>query len=231
MTLSDSKKGSFYRFMYYRTGYRHHITSRQQRTIWLHGLYGRPFRLEYTLQRSARTTFGITIAPGGTVTVHIPERVSTQDAECYIRSQSEWILEHLEHARRIADENPYMQLSKEEREQLRKETAHKLRLVLPVKIRQYQQFLPVSRRPVTRITIREQKTRWGSCSQKGTLSFNWKIGLFPESVMNYVIVHEVCHLCEMNHGSRFWALVASIDPDYKDAQKWLRENGAAMIMF
>ena len=217
--------------MYHRTRYRHRIASREQRKILLHGLYGSPVELEYTLQRSARTTFGITIAPGGAVIVCIPERIRVQDAECYIRSQSEWVLEHLEHARRLASANPYMQLSKVQRESLHNGTAQKLWKILPEKVRDYQQFLPASHRPVTRIAIRDQKTRWGSCSQKGTLSFNWKIGLFPESVMNYVIIHELCHLCEMNHGSRFWALVASVDPDYKDAQKWLRDNGAAMIMF
>jgi predicted metal-dependent hydrolase len=83
-------------------------------------------------------------------------------------------------------------------------------------------------REVTRLTIRDQKTRWGSCTTAGALSFNWRLLLAPEPVLDYVVWHEACHLLEMNHGPRFWALVARHCPGYREPQRWLRRNGAGL---
>ena len=80
-----------------------------------------------------------------------------------------------------------------------------------------------------RITIRNQKTRWGSCSSKGNLNFNCLLMLTPPEVIDYVIVHELCHRKEMNHSARFWTLVASILPDYTEQKRWLREHGGVII--
>ena len=76
-----------------------------------------------------------------------------------------------------------------------------------------------------KITIRDQKTRWGSCSSNGTLSFNYRLMLAPPRVLDYVVVHELCHLTHMNHSTDFWNMVASILPDYKEYRKWLKDNG------
>ena len=76
-----------------------------------------------------------------------------------------------------------------------------------------------------RITIREQKTRWGSCSSAGNLNYNWKLVLMPERVMDYVVIHELAHQKEMNHSARFYAVVAQQMPDYKVWQSWLKEHG------
>lgn len=75
-----------------------------------------------------------------------------------------------------------------------------------------------------RITIRNQKTRWGSCSKKGNLNFNYKIALLKENQADYIIVHELCHLREFNHGERFWDLVEKTIPDYKELRKSLKYN-------
>lgn len=75
------------------------------------------------------------------------------------------------------------------------------------------------------ITIRNQKTRWGSCSSRGTLSFNWRLMLAPPRILDYVVVHELCHLIHMNHSADFWREVERILPDYKESRKWLKENG------
>jgi predicted metal-dependent hydrolase len=81
-----------------------------------------------------------------------------------------------------------------------------------------------------RLTIRGQRTRWGSCSPTGALSFNWRLLLAPEPVLDYVIWHEVCHLEVMDHSASFWALVARRCPDYRDQVRWLRRYGATLIL-
>ena len=80
-----------------------------------------------------------------------------------------------------------------------------------------------------RITIRSQHTLWGSCSSKGNLNFNCLLMLTPPEVLDYVVVHELCHRKEMNHSARFWAEVEHVLSDYEIRRKWLRENGTALI--
>jgi len=76
-----------------------------------------------------------------------------------------------------------------------------------------------------RIVLKEQKTCWGSCSSKQNLNFNWKLMLMPPEIMDYVIIHELSHLLEMNHSKNFWKVVENMLPDYKIHRKWLKENG------
>ncbi len=83
----------------------------------------------------------------------------------------------------------------------------------------------------TRITIRDQSTRWGSCSSTGVLSFSWRLILAPPFVLDYVAAHEVAHLEEMNHGPRFWKLVNDRLPGHKKAQTWLKQNGAELHFY
>ena len=79
-----------------------------------------------------------------------------------------------------------------------------------------------------RVTIRNQATRWGSCSRRGTLSFNWRLVLCPPFVMEYLIYHELAHLREMNHSVKFWRLVGTLCPLYREAEAWLRTNGGSL---
>lgn len=79
--------------------------------------------------------------------------------------------------------------------------------------------------PVNRITIRSQKTRWGSCSSKGNLNFNWRLLMAPAEILDYVVVHELCHLLYLNHSRQFWQAVGNILPDYPKRRSWLKANG------
>jgi predicted metal-dependent hydrolase len=83
-------------------------------------------------------------------------------------------------------------------------------------------------REVARVTIRDQRTRWGSCSSTGALSFSWRLVLAPEEVLDYVVWHEACHLRHMDHSPRFWGLVAQHCPGYEAPRRWLREHGATL---
>jgi len=75
-----------------------------------------------------------------------------------------------------------------------------------------------------RVTMRDQKSRWGSCSRLGNLNFNWRLIMAPIEIIDYVVIHELCHIKEMNHSPRYWALVAQTLPEHKKARKWLKEN-------
>ena len=81
------------------------------------------------------------------------------------------------------------------------------------------------------IRIKDQKSRWGSCSSKRNMNFNWRLLMAPEPVCDYVIIHELCHLVHMNHSADFWNLVESICPDYRQYKKWLREKGKQLYPF
>lgn len=81
-----------------------------------------------------------------------------------------------------------------------------------------------------RVFFRNQKTRWGSCSSKRNLNFNWRLVLAPLDILDYVVVHELCHLEQMNHSKAFWNLVAEQAPDYKKRRKWLKENQHLLSM-
>jgi predicted metal-dependent hydrolase len=85
-------------------------------------------------------------------------------------------------------------------------------------------------RPHTTLAIRNQRTRWGSCSSTGAMSFNWRLMLAPEPVLDYVIWHEACHLVVMDHSNRFWSLVERHLPGYREPRRWLRQNGAALVL-
>jgi predicted metal-dependent hydrolase len=82
--------------------------------------------------------------------------------------------------------------------------------------------------PYTKLSIRSQRTRWASCSSSGAMSFNWRLLLAPEEILDYVVEHEVAHLAIHDHSERFWALLGSRCPDYAEHERWLRRNGQTL---
>lgn len=112
-------------------------------------------------------------------------------------------------------------------EKLNPDLLHNLALVdIPQRVRM---FAPIVGVEYGRITIRMQKSRWGSCSSKGNLNFNCLLMAMPEEVRDYVVVHELCHRKQMNHSDKFWAEVEKVLPDYKVSRKWLRDNGEEIM--
>ena len=80
-----------------------------------------------------------------------------------------------------------------------------------------------------KVTIRGQRSRWGSCSRKGNLNFNWKLMMAPETIIDYVVIHELAHLQQMNHSKKFWQIVAANCPEWRNRKKWLRNNEALLV--
>ena len=175
--------------------------------------------IPYTLVRSDRKTISIVIKPTGEVEVRCPKRCSKRDVEAFLVSKAAWIQGHLE---KIAERPAVAVLSEAERKALAKQAAQ----ILPSKVRRFAAEIGVS---YDRITIRSQRTRWGSCSAKGNLNFNCLLMLCPEEVMDYVVVHELCHRKELNHSPRFWAEMAKHCPDYVRCRNWLKEKGGSLI--
>ncbi|NOZ41585.1 MAG: M48 family metallopeptidase [Alphaproteobacteria bacterium] len=91
-------------------------------------------------------------------------------------------------------------------------------------------FSPTLGHRPARITIRDSKSRWGSCSHKKNLSFSWRLILAPDDILRYVVAHEMAHLGEMNHGPAFWALVENLFPDWKTARRWLKSDGNKLML-
>jgi len=83
----------------------------------------------------------------------------------------------------------------------------------------------------TRVTIRDQSTRWGSCSKAGALSFNWRLVVAPSAILTYVVVHELCHRIRHDHSTEFWAAVAAARPTYKEERDWLAEHGPELLAY
>jgi predicted metal-dependent hydrolase len=82
----------------------------------------------------------------------------------------------------------------------------------------------------TKLTVRDQRTRWGSCSSSGAMSFNWRLLLAPDAVLEYVVRHEACHLAVMDHSPRFWGLMGGVMPGYELPRRWLRDHGATLVL-
>lgn len=172
----------------------------------------------YQIIKSNRKTIAIQIKPDGQVVVRCPKRMRIEEARRFAESKADWIEKHLA-KRPPHDVAKYAPKEIEQlREQARKLVAERVRYYAPIIGVTYGQ-----------IAIRTQHTRWGSCSSKGNLNFNCLLALVPPEVLDYVVVHELCHRKELNHSARFWNEVEQILPDYKVRRKWLKEHGAAFI--
>ena len=174
--------------------------------------------------RSQRHTLSISVRPGKVILAKAPLRYPNYQILRFVEEKRDWIekqfqkLESRENARK---EQPPLSM---EDIRLLALTAKK---VLPERVRYYAKEIGVT---YGRITIRNQKSRWGSCSAQGNLNFNCLLMLAPPEVMDYVVIHELCHRLEMNHSAKFWAHVGRYMPDYAQKRKWLKEEGSLLMM-
>ena len=180
-------------------------------------------KLEYTVIRSNRRTIGLEVKPDGQVIVRVPIRLPDSEICKFVHKHEEWIQKHQEIARQRLEERPPVEkLTMQEIQELADQAVK----VIPQRVAYYAPKIGVD---YGRITIRNQKTRWGSCSANGNLNFNCLLMLTPSEVIDSVVVHELCHRKEMNHSERFYAEVLRVFPDYWKWNRWLKENGGQLM--
>ena len=174
-----------------------------------------------TVIRSSHRTIALQVRPSGEVIVRAPLRMPEAEIRRFIESRQGWIEKQRKRFREEAAPAlpPY---TPEDTRRLADEAAR----VIPERVRH---FAPIAGVTYGRITIRNQKSKWGSCSAQGNLNFNCLLTDAPPEVLDYVVVHELCHRLHMDHSPAFWAEVARVLPDYRKGRQWLKENGPALI--
>jgi predicted metal-dependent hydrolase len=214
--------------------------------------------LEYTIRRSPRARrIRVKVDPYDGVEVVLPQRATKREAQAAIKELRPWIDKRLQEANAAKQRLqsppgtvPFLGAHLRLRQEANRTRAHRNHdeLIVPstdttralerwYRIQARNEIAPrlanathALGKPHTSLAIRSQRTRWGSCSSTGAMSFNWRLLLAPEPVLDYVVWHEACHLVVMDHSNRFWALVERHVPDYRDHRAWLRRNGAALVL-
>ena len=171
----------------------------------------------YEIVRSSRKTVAIRIKPDGQVLVRCPKRMRLDEVRSFVESKSAWIEKHLASIPPREEKFTNQQL-----EALREQA----RDLIAQRSAYFAALMGVT---YGRICIRTQHTRWGSCSGKGNLNFNALLALVPPEVLDYVVVHELCHRKAMNHSREFWTEVERVLPDYRLHRQWLKQHGGALI--
>ncbi len=177
-------------------------------------------KIYYELIRSDRRTCQIQIKRDGQIVVRAPRIMPEFEICRFVEEKSDWIertLRKIESANRELCDLPEIDID---------ELANMACEYIPERV---EYFAPIVGVEYNNITIRNQKTRWGSCSGKGNLNFNCLLMLTPREIADYVVVHELCHLIEMNHSDSFWKEVERVLPDYKKSRAWLKNNGGAIM--
>ena len=168
--------------------------------------------------RSARKSLGLEVRDANTVLGRIPTRVSDRELKGFVENHRSWILEKTEvmaereEKRKSTPAPPPELLSKTDR--------MKIQLKIGKRVRHYCEAMGVT---VGYVTVKNQKTRWGSCSAKGNVNFNYQLAFLPDELLDYVVIHELAHRRHMNHSRAFWAEVEKYCPDYLERREQLKE--------
>ncbi len=182
---------------------------------------GFTYELPANLIKSNRRSVGIIVKPGGEIIVRAPKRMPNPMILSFIREKESWIVKNYLKQSKLPSA-PDSEPKSPHTLALEKRYRDAAKEYIPKRVEYYHAFTGGQ---YTKITIRDQKTRWGSCSSNGTLSFSFRLMMAPPRILDYVVVHELCHLTHMNHSKEFWNMVETILPDYKEHRKWLKENG------
>ena len=183
------------------------------------GFFFEEEEMDYELIRSNRKTLSLQLKEDGTLLVRSPLRMSTRQIERFLREHGDWIAKQ---QAKLAAQPRVERMTEEELAALKA----RARGVFIARCAFYAPLVGVR---FGQISVRSQHTKWGSCSAKGNLNFNCLLLLAPPEVLDYVVVHELCHRLEMNHSPRFWAQVKRVLPDYEPSRRWLRANGASLM--
>lgn len=173
------------------------------------------------LIRSNRKTIAIEIKRDCSIIVRAPFSMSDYTIKKFIDEKNGWIEKYL----KIAEQRQEDSVSFFSDDEIRA-LADKAMIDIPKRVSRYASLMNIA---VGKVTIKNQRTRWGSCSSKGNLNFNCLLMLCPEEVRDYVVVHELCHRKELNHSVRFWQEVEKVLPDYNLQKRWLKEHGDKII--
>ena len=179
--------------------------------------------MEYIVIRSRRKTLSMQVKGDGQVEIRAPLRTSDAEIRRFLETHRRWLEKHLQKAQALQQAKAGVRkLTAAETAELKK----KAKRILPERVAYWAPLIGVK---PGRIAVRCQKTRWGSCSTKGNLNFNCLLMLAPEGVIDYIVVHELCHLKHMNHSKRFYAEIEKVLPDYRQHQQWLKDNGEFLL--
>ncbi len=166
---------------------------------------------------SKRRTLCLEIGKNAELIIRAPKRLPESQIYKFIQKKSAWIKSRQE--KKLADISKVQELASKIDIKISKSDAYNIISQRTKELSSTYNFI------YNTIKINNARTRWGSCSAKNNINFTKKIAILPESVMNYIIVHELSHTIEKNHSRKFWTLVRNILPNYKQQQKWLKENG------
>lgn len=176
--------------------------------------------MNYTVIHTDRKSISIRIEKAtGEVAVLCPYGIPDGDIRNIVEARRGWIEAQLKALREQPALIPFPEAELHE-------MAAELIVILKERVPHFAKLLGVT---YGKVTVRNQKSRWGSCSSQGNLNFNCTLAKVPPEVRDYVIVHELCHRLEMNHSPAFWAKVEALVPDYKAHRQWLKENGEKLI--
>ena len=182
-------------------------------------------KIEIEIIKSNRKTIAIEVRQDLRVIVRAPKRASNREIMKFVEQKQDWIAKHLAYMQIRYEETRRVKEKQFTDEDIRK-MKDEAKRVIPDRVKYYAGIMGVT---FGKITIKNQKTRWGSCSSKGNLNFNCLLMLTPDKVRDYVVIHELCHLKQMNHSKMFWAEVEKVMPDYKVYRQWLSQNGNMLI--
>lgn len=184
-------------------------------------------KIPFRIRKSRRKTWSLSLEPDLSLLMKVPLSVTYTQARKLMETKERWIITKYRELEQAKARVPVSTLTPLQREQLEKRYRQAAREYIPARVAYFETVIGVTHGA---IAIRDQKTRWGSCSARGNLNFNWRLMLAPPRVLDYVVVHELCHRKEMNHSKAFWNAVETVLPDYKELRKWLQDNGRTLIL-